>query len=84
MKKADEISIMNKFSGNGGFAEKNAAKTSRVYSKLKGTVPEVIDASGLLNITDNELTDYVDCDYAFIIALNLVFYEKSENQLALL
>ena len=57
--KADEISIMNKFSGNGGFAEKNAAKTSRVYSKLKGTVPEVIDASGLLNITDNELTDYV-------------------------
>ena len=25
---------------------KNAAKTSRVYSKLKGTVPEVIDASG--------------------------------------
>ena len=33
--KADEISIMNKFSGNGGFAEKNAAKTSRVYSKLE-------------------------------------------------
>lgn len=63
--KADEISIMNKFSGNGGFAEKNAAKTSRVYSKLKGTVPEVIDASGLLNITDNELTDYVAVIYAF-------------------
>ena len=33
--------------------------TRQVYSKLKGTVPEVIDASGLLNITDNELTDYV-------------------------
>lgn len=82
--KADEISIMNKFSGNGGFAEKNAAKTSRVYGKLKGTVPEVIDASGLLNITDNELTDYVAVIMLFIIALNLVFYEKSENQLALL
>ena len=82
--KADEISIMNKFSGNGGFAEKNAAKTSRVYSKLKGIVPEVIDASGLLNITDNELTDYVAVIMLFIIALNLVFYEKSENQLALL
>ena len=82
--KADEISIMNKFSGNGGFAEKNAAKTSRVYSKLKGTVPEVIDASGLLNITDNELTDYVAVIMLFIIALNIVFYEKSENQLALL
>ena len=82
--KADEISIMNKFSGNGGFAEKNAAKTSRVYSKLNGTVPEVIDASGLLNITDNELTDYVAVIMLFIIALNLVFYEKSENQLALL
>ena len=72
--KADEISIMNKFSGNGGFAEKNAAKTSRVYGKLKGTV----------NITDNELTDYVAVIMLFIIALNLVFYEKSENQLALL
>lgn len=82
--KADEISIMNKFSGNGGFAEKNAAKTSRVYSKLEGTVPEVMDASGLLNITDNELTDYVAVIMLFIIALNLVFYEKSENQLALL
>lgn len=71
--KADEISIMNKFSGNGGFAEKNAAKTSRVYSKLEGTVPKVIDASGLLNITDNELTDYVAVIMLFIIALNLVF-----------
>ena len=48
-------------------------KTSRVYSKLKGIVPEVIDASGLLNITDNELTDYVAVIMLFIIALNLVF-----------
>ena len=71
--KADEISIMNKFSGIGGFAEKYAAKTSRVYCKLKGTEPEVIDASGLLNITDNELTDYVAVIMLFIIALNLVF-----------
>lgn len=76
--KADEISIMNKFSGNGGFAEKNAAKTSRVYSKLEGTVPEVMDASGLLNITDNELTDYVAVIMLFIIALNLVFMKKRE------
>ena len=37
-----------------------------------------------MNITDNELTDYVAVIMLFIIALNLVFYEKSENQLALL
>ena len=72
---------MNKFSGNGGFAEKNAAKTSRVYSKLEGTVPEVMDASGLLNITDNELTGYVAVIMLFIIALNLVFYEKARTSL---
>ena len=35
-------------------------------------------------ITDNELTDYVAVIMLFIIALNIVFYEKSENQLALL
>ena len=58
---------------------KNAAKTSRVYSKLEGTVPEVMDASGLLNITDNELTDYVAVIMLFIIALNLVFYEKKRE-----
>ena len=74
--KADEISIMNKFSGNGGFAEKNAAKTSRVYSKLKGTVPEVIDASGLLNITDNELTDYVAVIMLFYHCAQPCFFMK--------
>ena len=57
---------------------KNAAKTSRVYSKLKGTVPEVIDASGLLNITDNELTDYVAVIMLLSLRSILCFMKKRE------
>ena len=40
--------------------------------------------NGFYFSSSNELTDYVAVIMLFIIALNLVFYEKSENQLALL
>ena len=46
--KADEISIMNKFSGNGGFAEKNAAKTSRVYRTSLHCLEQLQGAEGSL------------------------------------
>lgn len=62
-------------------SQKNAAKTSRVYSKLKGTVPEVIDASGLLNITDNELTDYVAVIMLLSLRSILCFMKKARTSL---
>ena len=82
--KASEIAIMNRFVDDGGYAVRNAEKTSEVYRKIKGIEPEVQDPMALLNITDNELTDYLAIIMIFIIALNLVFYEKSENQLGFL
>lgn len=82
--KAEEISIMNRFVDDGGYAVRNAEKTSKVYRKLKGTELKVEDPMGILNITDNELTDYIAIIIIFIIAINLVFYEKNENQLCFL
>ena len=82
--KAAEIAIMHRFVDDGGYALKNAEKTSGVYRKLKGTVPKVQDPMPLLNITDNDLTDWLAVIMIFIISLNLVFYEKNEDQLSLL
>lgn len=79
--KTGDIAIMNQFAGNGGYAVKNAIKTSKVYSKLKGTTLSVEDPMGVLNITDNDITDYILVIMIFIVAVNLVFYEKKENQL---
>lgn len=82
--KAEEIAIMNRLVNNGGYAVRNAEKTSKVYQKLKGTELKVEDPMGILNITDNELTDYIAIIMIFIIAVNLVFYEKNENQFCFL
>lgn len=82
--KAEEIAIMNRLVDNGGYAIRNAEKTSKVYRKLKGTELKVEDPMGILNITDNELTDYIAIIMIFVIAINLVFYEKNENQLCFL
>ncbi len=82
--KADEISIMNKFADNGGYAVRNAKQTGQVYNRLHGTKLKVQDPMGILNITDNELTDYIAVIMIFFIAINLVFYEKNENQLSFL
>ncbi len=82
--RVDEIAIMRKFVNDDGYALKNAEKTSEVYKKLKGVEPEVQDPMPLLNVTDNKLTDYLAIIMIFIISLNLVFYEKNENQLSLL
>lgn len=82
--KAEEIAIMNRFVDDGGYAVRNAEKTSKVYQKLKGTELKVEDPMGILNITDNELTDYIAIIMVFVIAINLVFYEKNENQLCFL
>lgn len=79
--KAEEIVLMNRFAGNGGYAVRNAEKTNKVYRKLKGTELKVEDSMGMLNITDNELTDYIAIIMIFVIAINLIFYEKNENQL---
>ena len=82
--KAEEIAIMNRFVDDGGYAVRNAEKTSKVYRKLKGTELKVEDPMGILNITDNELTDYIAIIMIFVIAINLVFYEKNENQFSFL
>ncbi|MBD5096727.1 MAG: ABC transporter permease [Lachnospiraceae bacterium] len=82
--KAEEIAIMNRFVDNGRYAVRNAEKTSKMYQKLKGTELKVEDPMGILNITDNELTDYIAIIMIFVIAINLVFYEKNENQLCFL
>ncbi|MBD5539723.1 MAG: ABC transporter permease [Lachnospiraceae bacterium] len=82
--KAEEIAIMNSFVDNDGYAVRNAEKTSKVYQKLKGTELKVEDPMGILNITDNEFTDYIAIIMIFIIAINLVFYEKNENQFCFL
>ena len=82
--KADEIAIMQRFADDGGYALKNAAKTSAVYDKLKGTAPKVQDPMPLLAVTDNAVTDYLAIIIIFILSLNLVFYEKNEDQLGLL
>ncbi len=82
--KAEEIVIMNRFIGDSGYAVKNAEKTREVYQKLKGTDLEVEDPMYILNITDNEITDYIAIIMIFVIAMNLVFYEKNENQFSFL
>ena len=82
--KADEIAIMQRFADDGGYALKNATKTSAVYDKLKGVTPKVQDPMPLLSITDNAVTDYLAIIMIFILSLNLVFYEKNEDQLSLL
>lgn len=82
--KAEEIAILNKFVDDGGYAVKNAEKTRKAYRKLKGIKLKVEDPMGILNITDNELTDYIAIIMIFIVAINLVFYEKNENQLCFL
>jgi hypothetical protein len=82
--KASEIAMINRFVDDGGYAVRNAEKTSEAYQKLKGINPKVQDPMAVLNITDNELTDYLAIIMIFIIALNLVFYEKSEKQFGFL
>lgn len=76
----ENIDIMNRFISDGGYAVKNAEKTKEAYQKLKGIKPIVQNPMVILNVTDNELTDYIAVIMIFIIALNLAFYEKSENQ----
>lgn len=82
--KAEEITIMNRYADNGGYAVRNAEKTREIYRKLKGTELKVEDPMGILNITDNELTDYIVIIMIFMVAVNLVFYEKDEDQLSFL
>ena len=82
--KAGEIAIMQRFTDDGGYAMENATKTSTVYDKLKGITPKVQDPMPLLQITDNAVTDYLAIIMIFILSLNLVFYEKNEDQLSLL
>lgn len=82
--KSENIAILDRFVDDGGYAVRNAEKTSRVYSKLKGTELNVEDPMGMLNITDNKITDYIAIVMIFVIAINLVFYEKSEKQFYLL
>lgn len=83
--KVAEIEILQRFVGDSdGYSLKNAERTSEVYGKLRGTVTEVQDPMPLLNVTDNRLTDYLAIIMLFIIALNLVFYEKNEGRLSLL
>ena len=83
-KKAGEIAILSAFVGDDGYAVENAEKTGEVYRKLRGTRPEVQDPMPLLNITDNEITDYLAVVILFILAINLIFREKNEDQLKLL
>lgn len=75
----ENIDIMNKFVSDGGYAVRNAEKTKETYQKLRGINLTVQNPMVILNITDNELTDYIAIIMIFIIAIQLVFYEKSEN-----
>ncbi len=72
---------MNRISHDDGYAVRNAEITRKVYSKLGGTKPEVEDTMGVLNITDNEITDYLLMVMLFVTAVNLVFREKTEINL---
>lgn len=76
----ENIDIMNKFVSDGGYAVRNAEKTKEAYQKLRGINLTVQNPMVILNITDNELTDYIAIIMIFIIAIQLIFYEKSENQ----
>ena len=82
--KAEEAAILNRISHDDGYAVRNAEITRKVYSKLSGTKPEVEDTMGVLNITDNEITDYLLMVMLFVTAVNLVFREKDGNQFELL
>ena len=82
--KTAEIAIMQRFLQDDGYSLANAEKTSEVYRKLVGTAPVVQDPMPVLNITDNDFTDYLAIIMIFILALSLVFYEKNEDQLSLL
>ncbi len=82
--KTAEIEIMQRFLNDGGYSLKSAKKISEVYRRLEGITPTVQDPMPLLNITDNDFTDYLAVIMIFIIALTLVFYEKNEDQLSLL
>lgn len=82
--RADDIAIMHRYVDDGGYAVKNAEKTSEVYRKLKGVTPKVQDPMPVLNVTDNDVTDYLAVIMIFVISLGLVFHEKSEGQLSFL
>ncbi|MDD6332083.1 MAG: hypothetical protein PUA59_06550 [Clostridium sp.] len=82
--KAEEITIMNRYADNGEYAVRNAERTREIYRKLKGTELKVEDPMGILNITDNELTDYIVIIMIFMVAVNVVLYEKDEDQLSFL
>lgn len=83
-RKADEIAILQRFVDDGGYAAENAERTRGVYRKLQGITPEAQDPMPLLNVTDNDVTNYLAVIMVFIISLGLVFYEKNEGQLGLL
>ena len=83
-RKADEIAILQRFVDDGGYAAENAERTRGVYRKLRGITPEAQDPMPLLNVTDNDVTNYLAVILVFIISLGLVFYEKNEGPLGLL
>lgn len=82
--KSGEIEVMSRFADGGGFAARNAEKTEKVYGKLKETELKPCNPMGLLGLTDSDVTDYIAVIMIFVVAVNLVFSEKNDNQISLL
>ena len=83
-KKAEDLTIMERFSKNGAYVAENAKKTRDTYLKLKGLMPKPVDPSGIICITDIGVTDYILVFIIFILAVSIVFQEKDHNQFQLL